>query len=120
MSSTDNTQPFAGLSVQAVAEATGLSRATIYQAAEQQNLGVPAHFTYQHASVVYSAAGLCRLVEGLDQLGHSVASKALAAKLATERQRAANRAGVTSPDCIRSLARRWDLAHEARTEEAAA
>jgi hypothetical protein len=118
--STDNTQPFAGLSVQAVADATGLSRATIYQAAEHQSLGVPAHFTYQHGTVVYSAAGLCRLVEGLDQLGQSLASKVLAARLTMERQRAATAAGVTSPDTARSELRRWDIAHELQQEAAAA
>lgn len=109
-----------GLSIQAVAQATGLSRATIYQAAEAAQLGAPAHFTYRGTCISYTLAGLCQLAEGLDRIGQPVGAKLLAEAVRQLRQQAATKAGVTTPDDVRGLASRWDLRAEARQEEIAA
>jgi hypothetical protein len=112
------------MTVDRVAEVTGLTRGTIYQVGAVAGLGSPAHFTYAHGIVVYTLAGLCQIAEAL-QAEHATAAKALAYELGLARQRAASAAGVTTPDDeeARKLAARWDVRVEvsiSRIEEAAA
>lgn len=106
--------------MQAVADATGLCRATIYQAVAEAQLGSPGHFSYRQSALFFTVAGLCQLVQAIDRMGYTGEAKALAEAIRQRRQAAASAEGVTTPDGVRELARRWDLRAEARAEEVAA
>ena len=109
-----NTEKEALMTVDRVAEVTGLTRALIYRAAELRALGAPAHFIYAHGVVVFRPAGLCQLAEAL-QVEQPAAAKALAFELQRVRERAAGAGVLTAADAeAQRLARRWDLQHEAR------
>jgi hypothetical protein len=115
---TNQPKAFAGLCIQAVADATGLSRAEIYRVASIGGLGSPAHFIFLGAQVFYTPEGLCELCDFLVETGHDLPAKALRSKLAIERQLAAAAAGVTTPDGAK--VRSWCAEHERRQEEIAA
>ena len=116
--STQPNPPVGGLSIQAVVKATGLSRSTIYQAAEAARLGSPAHFRYIGNAIVYTFAGLCQLVQGLEELRQDDGAKLLRSLLGMARQQTATADGVTRPTepAVESWLERW----ERRQEEAAA
>lgn len=107
-----------GLSVQAVAKATGLDRSTIYRAAEAAQLGSPAHFAYRHDKIIYTLAGLCQLAEGLERLREDSAAKLLREVISHARQEVAARAGVTAPPPAE--VEHWLTRFERRQEEMAA
>jgi hypothetical protein len=113
-----STVPPEGLSVQAVATATGLDRASIYRAAELAGLGSPAHFRYRGTHIVYSLAGLCRLLDGLEELREDGAARLLRDLLRRARQEAAVAQGATRPG--EPEVESWLSRFERRQEEAAA
>lgn len=106
------------MTVDRVAEVTGLTRALIYRASELRALGAPAHFIYADGVVVFRMAGLCQLAEAL-QVEEPEAAKALAFELQRVRARASG-AGVLTPDDAEAqrLAKRWDKQHDAREDAA--
>lgn len=106
---------FAGLSITAVAHATGLERIDIYRAAEDAGLGAPAHFHYPHGEIVYTEAGLEGLVEALPRIGRPHAATLLRAKIAMERS--AVNAGRSA---IMKTARGWLATWQTQNEERAA
>lgn len=104
----------AGLSVQAVAEATGLSRAEIYRAAGLANLGAPAHFGYPGGQLVYTPAGLHQMANALASDGQAAAAEML--RMAA---RAREAAADTRP-LNQAPAEHWLERTERRKEEDAA
>ncbi len=118
MSTATPTAPVSGLSVQAVAKATGLDRTAIYRAAQEAQLGSPAHFRYAATEIVYTAQGLHQLAEGLERLGHDVAAHMLRNLLGRARQEAAVQERVTSPSA--PALESWLSRFERQQEEAAA
>lgn len=107
-----------GLTIEKVTEATGLTRARIYEAAEAAQLGSPAHFIYLNSRVVYTPAGLCQLVEGLHRLGETVAAKALATQLPAQQALLAKGAAEV-PAPAPETRRDWMADYERKQEDAA-
>lgn len=110
---------FAGLCVSEVAKATGLSRSTIFQLAAIADLGSPRHFIMPaRGDVVYTPEGLVALIEFMELTARPDQAASLRAVVAQERQKAATRARVTTPDSaeVRAAASRWDLETEQRHE----
>lgn len=94
-----------------VASITGLPRAELYQA-HTVEMGSPGHFLYVVGGLCYTRLGLGYLADGLEQRGHAAGARMLRAEIARQdRQAGAEAAAESAP--------RWDLAHEARQEEAA-
>lgn len=118
MTPTSTPEPFTGLTVQAVAEATGLSRGEIYQVGGILDLGAPAHFRYVDSILVYTPKGLAELAEGMQICGHGVAAGALHAVLAKHRATPPPVAEIPPPSTAPEP-RGWMAEHEARQEDAA-
>lgn len=116
--STATPGPHAGLSVQAVAQATGLDRASIYRAAEAAQLGAPAHFTYRGTQIVYTFPGLCQMVEGLELLREDGAARLPRAAQHLAQQAAATAEAATVPSA--RMVEHWLARYERDQEEAAA
>lgn len=116
--STHHACPPDGLSVQAVAAATGLDRAAIYRAAQEAQLGSPAHFRYAGTQIIYTAQGLHRLAEGMERLRMDAGARLLRELLRLARQEAAVEERATTPSTPRVES--WLTRFERRQEEAAA
>lgn len=113
-----STETKAMMTVDRVAEVTGLTRADIYRVSERKRLGVPAHFVYANGVVAFSLAGLGQLAEGMQE-EHATAAKALLFDMQLARQRAAGAGGLSADDAeARRIAARWDRQHEGREDAA--
>lgn len=104
-----------GLSVRAVARATGLDLPSVYRAAGEAQLGSPAHFRYAGTQIVYTFAGLCQLVQGLEALGYDGAARLLRELVGQARQAAASAERLTTPTA--PAVESWLSAFERRQEE---